>query len=119
MAKEFLRSIRYDKDTAEFIEKFEGKTFNESFDHMIAHCVKTLPDINKKIKEGQNNLKKLEKDKQKVLGQIYTLNADLRNMDGIEQMLNGIKDQLKRIEKRCEDIEKDTVETERKETGEN
>lgn len=56
MAKDIAKSIRLSQEDFDFIDSYEGETFSEKLDNMIAMMHTTLPEKQKELQRIENTI---------------------------------------------------------------
>lgn len=91
MAKNNQRSIRYDDEVAELIERVEGNNFNEKFENIVRDYFLTEEKRNAKIKVLDRKIKDREKQLYEINQQIQQSNLIISKFKSFLQYIEYAK----------------------------
>lgn len=78
--KEFSRSIRMTKTIKAYVEQAEGNGFNDKFERLVLKCKKEEPELDNRIVQKKEQLRKLEqniRERQSVVMALDQLKRDI------------------------------------------
>jgi hypothetical protein len=98
--KSIAKSIRMTSEVHDFVERREGKGFNEKFENLVIFFMREEKAMQKRLKEQQKtyeaNQKRIEAQR-KILGSLETISSSVSSLLNISKAAEGV--QLKMQEK--------------------
>lgn len=92
MAKNNSKSIRLSDKVLFYIEKFEGKGFNEKFENIILYAMESENVRQQRIEMLDEQIKQKEKKLQELSSKYYDLSSRLLTCDNaISSILTALK----------------------------
>lgn len=85
--KEFSRSVRMTKTIKEYVEQVEGNGFNDKFEKLVLKCKKEEPELDNRIAQKKEELKRIEQNLRKRQTIVIAL-------DRLKQDINRYVDQI-------------------------
>ena len=83
--KEFMRSIRMTKTIKDYVEQAEGNGFNDKFEKLVLKCKKEEPELDHRIAQKKEELKRIEqnlRERQTVVVTLDRLKRDINQYVG-------------------------------------
>ena len=91
--KNNIRSIRFNDELAELIDRQIGDTFTQKFENLVTKCVWELPNREKQLKDIEEQIKK-ERER------LYRLERATEQLRQLENGLKTTQHYLKFVERR-------------------